>query len=139
MYAQQGGVREHRFFLRMAENQAGTNRPAGLCRHARARRDIPAMTRYLRRSYQSAYLSAISASSCPYQSSDTVSFVVMSCSDRLAFSIASLPHLTLHSLHHTEVPIALTSSRDPTSRRHSEGVRLGTEASQLLHVLDELG
>ena len=109
MYAQQGGVREHRFFLRMAENQAGTNRPAGLCRHARARRDIPAMTRYLRRSYQSAYLSAISASSCPYQSSDTVSFVVMSCSDRLAFSIASLPHLTLHSLHHTEVPIALTA------------------------------
>ncbi len=63
----------------------------------------------------------------------------MSCSDRLALSIASLPHLTLNSLHHTEVPIALTASRDPTCRRHSEGVRLGIEASQVLLVLDELG
>ncbi len=86
-----------------------------------------------------ANLSVISASSCPYQSADTVISVVMPCPYRSAFSSASLPHLTLHSLHHTEVAIALIASRDPTSRRHSEGVRLGIEASQVLHVLDELG
>ncbi len=86
-----------------------------------------------------ANVSAISASSCPYQPADTVSFVVMPCSDRSAFSSASLPHLTLHSLHHTEVAIALIASRDLTSRTHSEGVRSVIKASTFPHILDELG
>ena len=86
-----------------------------------------------------ANVSAISASSCPYQSAITISFAGMLCSDTSACSSASLPHLTLHSLILHRSCECLDCKPRPHQQHALRRCHSGIEASQFSSVFDELG